>query len=78
MRTQYRIKIADMPVAQGEVQPTQLLAIDSGMTTGKIDGITTKDPAFGTDAKWINPGLADQAEMYGYTVVEPARCWRRI
>lgn len=67
---QYRIKIADIPVAQDELQPTQLLAIDSGMTTAKIDGIAAKDPAFGTDAKWINPGFADQAEMYGYTVVE--------
>ena len=67
---QYRIKIADIPVAQDELQPTQLLAIESGMTSGKIDGIATKDPAFGTDARWINPGLADQAEMYGYTVVE--------
>ncbi len=67
---QYRIKIADIAIAQDELQPTQMLAIDSGMTTGKIDGIATKDPAFGTDAKWINPGLSDQAEMYGYTVVE--------
>src|SRR6185437_6472525 len=61
--TQYRIKIADIPIAQDELQPTQLLAIDSGMTTGKVDGIQTRDPAFGTDARWINPGLADQAEM---------------
>jgi flagellar biosynthesis protein FlhA len=68
---QYRIKIADIPVAKDELQPAQLLAIDSGMTTGKVDGIATKDPAFGSDAKWINPGLADQAELYGYTVVEP-------
>jgi flagellar biosynthesis protein FlhA len=36
----------------------------------QIDGIPTKDPAFGSDAKWINPGLADQAELMGYTVVE--------
>jgi flagellar biosynthesis protein FlhA len=68
---QYRVKIADMPVAQSELEPTQLLAIDSGVTTGQIDGIATKDPAFGSDAKWIHPGLADQAEMMGYTVVEP-------
>jgi flagellar biosynthesis protein FlhA len=67
---QYRIKIADIQVAQDELQPTQLLAIDSGMTTGKVDGIATKDPAFGTEARWINPDRADQAEMYGYTVVE--------
>jgi flagellar biosynthesis protein FlhA len=68
----YRIKIADMPVAQGELEPAQLLAIDSGMTSGRIDGIETKEPAFGTDARWISPGLADRAELYGYTVAEPA------
>jgi flagellar biosynthesis protein FlhA len=68
---QYRIKIADIPVAQDELQPTQLLAIDSGMTTGQVDGVATRDPAFGSDAKWINPGLADQAEFHGFTVVEP-------
>ncbi|MGD9632073.1 MAG: flagellar biosynthesis protein FlhA [Pirellulales bacterium] len=68
---QYRIKITDMPVAQGEVEPGRLLAIDSGMTTGQVDGIPTKDPAFGTDAKWIDPALTTQAEMYGFTVVEP-------
>ncbi len=68
---QYRIKIADMPVAQGEVEPGRMLAIDSGITTGTIDGIATKDPAFGTDAKWIDPAAATQAELYGYTVVEP-------
>lgn len=48
-----------------------MLAIDTGVTTGQIDGIATKDPAFGTDAKWIDPAAATQAEMYGYTVVEP-------
>jgi flagellar biosynthesis protein FlhA len=69
--THYRIKIADIPVAQAEIQPTQMLAIDSGMTTGQVDGVPTKDPAFGSEAKWINPGLADQAELYGFTVVEP-------
>jgi len=68
---QYRIKIADIPIAQAELEPALLLAIDSGMTTGIVDGTSTKDPAFGSDAKWINPSLADQAEMYGYTVVEP-------
>lgn len=68
---QYRIKIADIPVAQAEIEPALLLAIDSGVATGTVDGLATKDPAFGSDAKWINPALADQAEIYGYTVVEP-------
>ncbi|NOY42883.1 MAG: flagellar biosynthesis protein FlhA [Planctomycetes bacterium] len=68
---EYRIKIADIPVANDMLEPGHLLAIDSGMTTGKVDGVDTKDPAFGTDARWINPALQDQAEMLGYTVVEP-------
>ena len=47
------------------------LAIDSHMTTGKIRGMAAKDPAFGTPAVWIDAGSREQAEMYGYTVVEP-------
>ena len=37
-QNQYRIKIADMPVADGTVYPGMFLAIDSGMTTGKVPG----------------------------------------
>jgi flagellar biosynthesis protein FlhA len=68
---EYRIKIADMPVAHDRVEPGMLLAIDSGLTSGPIDGIPPKDPAFGADAKWIQTGRKDEAEMLGYTVVEP-------
>ncbi len=67
----YRIKIADMPVAEGDVLPGNLLAIDNGATTGQVDGIPTVEPAFQTQAKWINPAHQDQAEMYGYTVADP-------
>jgi flagellar biosynthesis protein FlhA len=68
---EYRIKIADMTVAHDRVEPTQLLAIDSGLTTGPVEGIATRDPAFGADARWIHPSRKDEAEMRGYTVVEP-------
>lgn len=68
---EYRIKIADMSVAQDHLEPGQLMAIDSGVTTGPIDGVATSDPAFGAAAKWIHPSRQDEAEMLGYTVVEP-------
>ena len=68
---EYRIKIADMPIAHDELDPAKVLAIDSGVTTGKIAGVETKDPAFGTEARWIEPSQSDQAEMLGYTVVDP-------
>ena len=70
-QNQYRIKIADVPVAEGIIYPSMLLAMDSGLTSGRIDGIGTKDPAFGTAAVWIEPSHRSQAEMLGYTVVEP-------
>jgi flagellar biosynthesis protein FlhA len=68
---QYRVKIAGMPVADGTIEPAMLMAIDSGVTTGRVPGTPTVDPAFGTQALWIAPGARDQAEMHGYTVVEP-------
>ncbi len=69
---QYRIKIADVPVAEGMIYPHLLLALDSGLARGPIEGMPTKDPAFGTSAFWIDPSQRDMAELKGYTVVEPA------
>lgn len=69
---QYRIKIANNPVAEGTIRSDQLLAMDSGMTTGTIPGEETRDPAFHQRAVWIDHGHRDRAEMLGYTPVEPA------
>jgi flagellar biosynthesis protein FlhA len=68
---QYRIKIAGQPVALGMVYPDMYLAMDSGVATGQVQGIETLDPAFGTPALWIDGTTKDQAEIFGYTVVEP-------
>jgi flagellar biosynthesis protein FlhA len=68
---EYRIKIANNPVAQGEVHPGKLLALDGGQATGTLPGLPTRDPAFQQPAIWIEAGLAQQAQMLGYTVVEP-------
>jgi flagellar biosynthesis protein FlhA len=68
---QYRIKIAGQPVALGMVYPDMYLAMDSGVATGQVQGIEILDPAFGTPALWIDGVTKDQAEIFGYTVVEP-------
>jgi flagellar biosynthesis protein FlhA len=68
---EYRVKIANSPVAQGEVHPGKLLALDSGVTTGRVSGIETRDPAFQQPAVWIDSGQQEQARMLGYTPVEP-------
>ncbi len=69
--TQYRIKISNNAVAVGDVLPGKLLALDSGVTTGKIGGIETRDPAFQQPAVWIDQGQQERAQMLGYTPVEP-------
>ena len=71
-QVQYRIKIADMPVAESTIYADRLLAIDSGMANGKIDGIETREPAYNTRAIWIHPSERDRAEMAGFTVVDPS------
>jgi flagellar biosynthesis protein FlhA len=70
---QYVIRIAGNAMAQGEIDPGRLLAMDSGAVAGRVPGIETQDPSFGQRALWIDPGLRSQAEMLGYQpVVEPA------
>ena len=70
-QNQYRIKIADMVVAEGSLLPGKYLAMESGNARGSVPGTATREPAFGSPALWIDAGVRDQAEMQGYTVVEP-------
>ena len=66
----YRIKIRGAVVADGHTHAGRLLAIDSGIVTGPIEGSPTKEPAFGLDAWWIEPALKARAEAMNYTVVD--------
>ena len=68
---EYEIRIAGSPVARATVLPDKLLAIDSGHTTGVIEGEPTRDPTFGEPAVWIDPMRREQAAIYGYTTVDP-------
>ncbi len=67
---EYRILIRGIEVARGEVHPGKYLAIDTGSTQGKIEGIETTEPTFGLKAYWVDEGKKDQAKMLGYTVVD--------
>jgi flagellar biosynthesis protein FlhA len=71
-QNQYRIRLHGVPVSSGEVRPELLLAIQSGPLSGSVPGAPTRDPAFGSPALWIEPRFREQAELYGYTVVEPS------
>lgn len=66
----YRIKIRGAVIAEGRTEPGKLLAIDSGLTSGPIEGTPTREPAFGLDAYWIDPAMKPRAETMNYTVVD--------
>ncbi len=68
--TNYKISLLGVVIGEGDVFPDKDMAINSGQIFGKIDGIPTKDPAFGLDAVWINKSSKEQAQTLGYTVVD--------
>ncbi len=67
----YQILIRGAVVGKGEIRPRNLLALESQMTGPAIEGIPTQEPAFGLPALWISEDKRQQAELSGYTVVEP-------
>ena len=66
----YRILLKGVEIGQGEAFAGQYLAINPGRVAGTLNGANTKDPAFGLPATWIDAGQRDQAQAYGYTVVD--------
>jgi flagellar biosynthesis protein FlhA len=69
---EYAIKLRGETVASGSVMVGQLMALDSGLATSKIDGVPTTEPVFGLLAFWVPTHRRDQAEAAGYTVIEAA------
>jgi len=69
---EYVVKVWEAPVARGELLLGHYLAMNPGMATEEIEGIDTREPAFGLQAKWITPAQRDHAERLGYTIVDPA------
>lgn len=68
----YRILLKGVEIGVGEAYSGQYLAINPGRVAGTLSGTPTKDPAFGLPAVWIEAGMRDQAQAYGYTVVDAA------
>src|SRR5690625_2214545 len=68
---EYRLKIKGNEVAFGELLVDHYLAMTPDAEDDTIEGIETKEPAFGLPAKWITEDIKDEAELLGYTIVDP-------
>lgn len=67
---EYCVKLHGIELARTTVQSGHYMAMDSGGVTQPMEGIPTKEPAFGLPALWIDETQRDEAEMRGYTVVD--------
>jgi flagellar biosynthesis protein FlhA len=67
----YVIKLRGIEIAKGELLLDHYLAMNPGTAFEELDGIDTVEPAFGLPALWIQEANREQAELSGYTVVDP-------
>ena len=66
----YHVVLKGVVRGKGEIKVGRELAINPGRVYGELDGIPTREPAFGLEAVWIEPSLRDHARTLGYTVVD--------
>jgi flagellar biosynthesis protein FlhA len=67
----YEIRLSEVPVAKGFLEPDMFLAMDAGAVQERVDGIKTTEPVYGLPALWIAAAGKEAAELHGYTVIDP-------
>lgn len=67
----YSIKIRGNEVGKGDIYLDKYMIISQGDDDFPFDGIRTTEPAFNLDAIWIEAKDKENAELQGFTVIEP-------
>jgi flagellar biosynthesis protein FlhA len=69
---EYSVVIKGVDVARDSIIMGRILAMNPGTTERELDGIKTTEPTFGLPAVWIPSNKKQEAQMAGFTVVDPA------
>ncbi|MCX7820423.1 MAG: flagellar biosynthesis protein FlhA [Brevinematales bacterium] len=69
--SEYIIKIRGAEVARGKVYYNRFLAMNPKLDLKEIEGLETKEPVFGIDAKWISEEERVKAESLGFDIFDP-------
>ena len=69
---EYRFIFRGQLIATGEVMPGYWLAMNTNNSTEVLPGVQTTEPVYGLPATWITEVERKNAEVAGYTVVDPA------
>lgn len=67
---EYVISLRGVEIGRWQIEGNCLLAVSSDPGILPLPGTETREPAFGVNARWIQPGLEDQALAAGYSVVD--------
>ena len=67
---EYVVSLRGVEIARWQTEQNCLLAVNADPKARALPGTETKEPAFGVQARWIQPGLEEQALAAGYSVVD--------
>jgi flagellar biosynthesis protein FlhA len=68
----YKVKIKEVEAGHGQIFASQLMIMDPMGKDITLPGIHTIEPTFGLPATWIDPALRDEAELRGYSIIDPS------
>ncbi|HEV7719454.1 MAG TPA: flagellar biosynthesis protein FlhA [Arsenicitalea sp.] len=68
----YTVKIKEVDAGRGQIFATQLMVMDPMGKEITLPGMHTTEPTFGLPATWIEPALRDEAELRGYSIIDPS------
>ena len=67
---EYVVNLRGVEIARWQTEQNCLLAVSTDPKSRPLPGTETREPAFGVSARWIQPGLEEQALASGYSVVD--------
>ena len=68
----YKVKIKEVEAGHGQIRASQLMVMDPAGKPISLPGFHTTEPTFGLPATWIEPALRDEAELKGYSIIDPS------
>lgn len=69
---EYIVKIRGNVIATDRLMMDRFLAMNPGIVSQEVEGVKVKEPAFGLPAVWVTERDREEAELRGYTVVDPS------
>ena len=67
---EYVVSLRGIEIGRWQTEQNCVLAVNGDPKARPIPGLQTVEPAFGVAARWIAPGLEEQALAAGYSVVD--------